>query len=148
MNRLRKFSISVHLMSNNLLLSAHQKLPAPRETGGFSTEVFLHGLKDEIHETGSDVDRIIDRLCKKVEVPRRLVIGYSDDLNNTADYASVAPEYATYFTLLLLIYASENNDLKFLNCALKIVDGYLRGPQVLLTNAIRDMAVTAVKKLL
>ena len=135
-------------MTNSLLLSAYRRLPEPRDTEGFSTEVFLSNLGEKVYKEGSNTYRIIERLCKKVEVPRRLVIEYTDDLEFTVNDSPVAPEFAIYFTLVLLEYATENKDLKFLNCALKIVDGYLQEPQIVVTDEIRKLASSAAKVLL
>ena len=135
-------------MTEKLLKKAYQDLPEPRETKGFSTEVFLYSLKEPKQASGTEASRKIERLCKKIEVTKRLVVEYSHDLSKTVDSTPVAPEYAAYFTLILLTLASKNNDLKYLNCALKLVDDCLQAPKFTLPKTVHEHACVLVERLL
>jgi hypothetical protein len=110
-------------------------LPSPRHATQFSTESFLYGLGSGDREVEKSV---VDRLCKKIEVPKRLVVEYSKDLDRTINPDPVKPEYLKFFLLLLLKLASEDNDYKYLNCALKIVDGNVQGGE--------NLSLTIVEK--
>ena len=119
-----------------------RNLPEPRHTSGFSTEEFLHRL---VELNGNDIINeedlaIIDRLCKKVEVPRRLLAGYSSNLEESTDLVAVKSEYVIIFTILLLGLSKQYNDLKFLNCALKLLDGCLYMPRVSFPSEVRQWA--------
>jgi len=135
-------------MVKKLLKEAYQHLPEPRQVKEFSTEAFLYSLREssQIYSTESAIK--IEKLCKKVEVPKRLVVEYSYNLSKTIDVSPIAPEYAAYFTLLLLTLALENKDLKYLNCALKLVDGELREPKFSLPQEVHACVEDAVNKLL
>jgi len=129
-------------MLRDSLRQAYQQLPEPRATIGFSTEIFLASLRKFAFETNITLNgkdfKIIDRLCKKVEVPKRLVIGYTRDLATTENSSPVATEYAYFFVLLISVLAQDTNDLKFLNCVLKIADGCLQAPVLTLTKEIQN----------
>lgn len=135
-------------MAEKLLEEVYQTLPEPREAKEFSTEVFLYSLREpsKIHST--EAAKIIEKLCKKAEVPKRLVVEYSYDLSRTINVTPVAPGYAVYFTVLLLTLALENKDLKYLNCALKLIDGGLYMPKFSLPQMVHEYAGVVVNKLL
>ena len=112
-------------MSDPVLIAARDLLPPPRGSDGFATEEFLAELASGQQEIDEEAAARIERLCKKVEVPKRLLTGYSDDLNTSITDDPVDPAYAKYFMLMLFALAEQNEDLKYLNCALKLLDGVL-----------------------
>lgn len=127
-----------------------QNLPKPRHTSGFSTEVFLHHLV-ELNETSDLTENdlaIVDRLCKKVEVPQQLLTGYSSDLSESTDLDSVKSEYVIILTILLLELSMLHHDLKFLNCALKLLDDCLQKPTVVFPPGVHEWAATISAQLL
>ncbi|MCW5875080.1 MAG: hypothetical protein KIS88_10585 [Anaerolineales bacterium] len=68
----------------------------------------------------------LDRLCKKLDVTRKLRAFYTKDLSrNARPVADVQPSYLPLAVALLLSFAQAHGDLKFLNSALKVLDGNL-----------------------
>lgn len=113
-------------MNNNLLQDDKDKLPEPKGGDGFSTESFLYGL-DIVNITENDL-KIIEMLCKKVEVPKRICLLYSEDLKRAVDKKPVSSQYVVFFTTLLLNLSTRDKDYKFFNCAMKIFDNILVAP--------------------
>ncbi|VAW71118.1 hypothetical protein MNBD_GAMMA12-1271 [hydrothermal vent metagenome] len=116
------------------LQRAYRKLPVARAVTNFSTEEFLKSLEYFVLQSNVSVRTndllIIDKLCKKIEVPKRLVIEYSSDLSTTLNTTAVTVEYAVFITLLLSVLAQKYNDFKFYNTALKLCDGCLLDPHL------------------
>lgn len=70
----------------------------------------------------------LDRLCKKIDVVGRLASHYTADLSRAAHAAPVQPEAAAALCGVLLIQAARRCDAKFLNTALRMLDGRLTAP--------------------
>jgi hypothetical protein len=116
-------------------------LPAPQlRADVFATEGFLFGLP--LAEPGpSEADiRLLNRLCKKVEVAHTLKRFYTPDLSAAADAADVGPTYAAFLCAVYLVLAQRLADPKFLNTALKMLDGTLRSPRPDYPDSLRSMA--------
>lgn len=108
----------------------HRQLENPRiEEGAFSTEKFLHDMQGE-SISSSERSKILDRLCKKVDVVKKVYIAYESDLSKARSSVVIRESYAVYLCMILICAAKEGNDLKFLNSALKMLDGGLREPNL------------------
>lgn len=104
-------------------------LPHPREAskGNFSTEVFLHSVfTSALDLQDSTVFQVLDRLCKKLDVTRKLRVFYTPDLSrNARPLLNPQPEYLSFIAALLLSAAQNYRDPKFLNSVLKMLDNGL-----------------------
>lgn len=99
------------------------QLPAPTESENeFSTEVFLGSVLAAENLTDNDV-QILDRLCKKIDVVKKLRTFYTLDLSRAGKGSSnLPPGYLILAIGIMLIAARERDDLKFLNTALNGLD--------------------------
>lgn len=104
-------------------------LPRPRGAGkdNFSTEVFLHSVfTSALDLQDSAVFQVLDRLCKKLDVTRKLRVFYTPDLSrNARPLLNLQPEYLSFIAALLLSAAQQYRDPKFLNSVLKMLDNGL-----------------------
>ncbi|WP_421866009.1 hypothetical protein [Motiliproteus sp.] len=92
---------------------------------GFSTENYLFGLWDGNLRDLNDYDHfVLDALCKKVEVTRRVLMNYSEDLSAPVGQELMRPDYIVLMFFLLLCLSDSQIDYKYLNCALKMEDVY------------------------
>lgn len=109
-------------------LFTHLPPPQAGDAERFSTEGFLHDILHGRRDLAdAKVFAILDRLCKKIDVVGSLRTFYSADLARGAGpKAGVRSEYAALMLAVLLQAAESQSDLKFLNTALKILDGDLR----------------------
>ena len=90
----------------------------------FDTTAFIYSLINQNTIT-EDQDLILDRLCKKIDVTKRICSHYSLDLKQSLDKKSVDQRVLKALSLILIQRARENKDLKFLNTAFKIIDTHL-----------------------
>jgi len=110
----------------NRLAALVHDLPAPRRrSDAFATEAFLADLLAGPGPNDAEAVRRLDRLCKKVDVVGRVSAFYTPDLARSAEAEPIATPYATALAAALLLAAEARGDLKFLNTALKILDGRL-----------------------
>src|SRR5690554_4180471 len=88
----------------------------------FDTEVFLLSLEVKIltQEINESDYFIIDRLCKKIDVVKRLYRFYSEDISTKKSDKEVSIEL--YIVFLEALQSEEYSDFKFLNTALKLND--------------------------
>lgn len=102
-------------------------LPAPRgKQDCFSTEFFLFDLAQALPQSPSDEGYLaLERLCKKVDVVRHIHAFYSPDLTQPLGNESIAPTYLALLAAVLLQCAEIRSDPKFLNSALKLLDGHV-----------------------
>lgn len=104
-------------------------LPHPREAsrGNFSTEIFLYSVfTGTLDLQDSAVFQVLDRLCKKLDVTRKLRVFYTADLSrNAKPLSNLQPEYLSFIAALLLSAAQQHRDAKFLNSVLKMLDNGL-----------------------
>jgi hypothetical protein len=126
---------TIELFRSNLeILDLFANLPTPRngDSTKFSTEVFLHSIFVGSEFPDSDmVLKKLDRLCKKVDVVRKIRVFYTLDLTrNAAPVADIQKEYLPLLAAVLLSYAKNYRDLKFLNTAFKMLDGHLKQTSV------------------
>ncbi len=116
-------------------------LPAGRSRGGgFSTERFVREQAAKDTPSSRREIRVLDRLCKKVDVVRRLAAGYSRRLSRPAGPEPARPDFAVGLCALFLREAEAQNDPKFLNTALKMLDGHLRSPSAAYPASLRQEA--------
>jgi hypothetical protein len=114
--------------THSLLADLWRRLPPPRQRDGlFSVESFLHGLRSAADIEQAGVAEVLEALSRKVEVARRLRAFYRPDFRN-ADETLVAEGYPAYLCAVDLLAAQTLPDYKFLNCALKMLDGILVEP--------------------
>ncbi len=134
------------------LQGAYHKLPAARSGAKFSTEKFLKSLDYFVLHSNATVRAddllIIDKLCKKIEVPKKLVIEYSNDLSTTLNTTTVTVEYAVFITLLLSVLAQTYNDFKFYNTALKLCDGCLLDPRISVPGEMQETIIAMSTQIL
>lgn len=99
-------------------------LPNPRkEVDCFSTEQFLYDLYHSMPENlSSNQFKVLDRLCKKIDVVRKIFISYRYDLSKAESNTFIAPQYNMVLISILLYYAEKTDDFKFLNSAMKLFD--------------------------
>lgn len=126
----------------------HRQLETPRiEEGTFSTEKFLHDMQVESISSCERM-KILDRLCKKVDVVKKVYIAYESDLSKARSSVVIRESYAVYLCMILICAAKEGKDLKFLNSALKMLDGGLIGPTFFCPNEVKEFAKLTLEELL
>lgn len=98
--------------------------PVPRvESNCFSTEQFLYDLYLSMpDQLSNDQFKTLDRLCKKIDVVKKLYISYKHDLSLSLSTTLIDPQYKIILISVLLHYAEKTNDFKFLNSAMKLFD--------------------------
>lgn len=133
-----------------LLRGFLKEVPPPRFLEGeFSTENFLTKTCEAILEkTGEDPFIFLDRLCKKVDISKSLRVFYSRDLSEKLTNERVAPQYIPLFIAILLWNAEEKTDFKFLNTALKILDGILGKPPAAFPKGLRCWSSEILHKII
>jgi hypothetical protein len=67
----------------------------------------------------------LDKICKKIDVPKKVVIYYTKDLTKTINTTHISSTYEIYLCAILLYLSDEKGNMKLLNSALKILDGVL-----------------------
>ncbi len=99
-------------------------LPVPRiDDNGFSTEHFLHDIYRSMHnELNDEQFKIIDRICKKIDVVKKVSVFYNPDLSKSILDIPIHHKYSIVLIDVLLHYAKILNDFKFLNSAMKLFD--------------------------
>lgn len=103
-------------------------LPEPRQMPGqFSVEPIVAALAAEpeilLAQTGD-----LDVLQRKTEVARRLGAFYTPDAKLRVGDDVVHPDYALALCAIFLLFAERSNNAKYLNTALKMLDGILLAP--------------------
>lgn len=95
----------------------------PRAEGMFDLEIELYCPGWD----GSVADRLVllDRLRKKVEVARKLYRFYLPDLSRSVDTQLLAAAAVRHLCALMLKAALVRHDTRYLNSALKLLDGVL-----------------------
>ena len=118
-----------------------ESLPAPRiRFGSFSLEQFLFELVRSDQLGASESFERLERLCRSIEVKRRLYAYYTSDLAHSVEKSWIAPEYVALAVSCYLAAAEADQDPKFLNTALKLLDGVLQGVSIRFPQFLRDWA--------
>ena len=90
----------------------------------FSMELFLFDASESMRRNSKETFRILDMLCKKVDVTGTIYSCYTKQFQSLAKKEILSPKcyvnLCAIFILGSLIYA----DLKFLNTALKMLDNF------------------------
>lgn len=88
----------------------------------FDTSKFLINLEKKANnqEINDNDYRIIDRLCKKIDVVKRIYNFYSADISTKKSNEEISVRL--YMVLLKELQAEKYTDFKFLNSALKLND--------------------------
>ncbi|SFR51091.1 hypothetical protein SAMN05216203_1020 [Marinobacter daqiaonensis] len=90
--------------------------------GDFNTEQYL-SLKVSCDFVFSEIDFVkIDRLCKKVDVVKKVYRSYTPDLSVKMSNEEIGRQPYRDLLELFLVAASSFEDYKFLNTALKLND--------------------------
>lgn len=128
--------------TRNLLKSVLRYISQPRKQATyFSTEEFLYVCANDYLEVKDDqVWNKLDILCKKTEVNRLLLAYYKLDLTNPTHVEHIQPEYVALFVIILMHYADYYSDAKYLNTALKTLDGCLQQEYPKLPNCLHVWA--------
>lgn len=66
--------------------------------------------------------KILDRLCKKIDVVKEVYIQYKYDLSQAQSNEEVSTDSYIKLLKILMFYAESLSDLKFFNSALKLKD--------------------------
>ena len=106
-------------------------LPEPRHRPGcICLEPFLHGCRDGCGLDEAAQLAMLEHLTRKVEVARRLWAFYEEDLSRPVERVPVHEAYAHHLCAIFLATAAVTADFKFLNTALKMLDGFLIEPAI------------------
>ena len=142
--KLALYEMNASITANLLPYLQELRLPPPRAAREFSTEQFIH---DQI-QRGAIVDRnghrVLDQLCKRIEVIRKVQVGYNFSISKAIEREAVDERYCTALAgIYLLNFVATDGlsvEFKFLNCVLKMLGGTLVQPEVELPNAFGEMA--------
>lgn len=115
---------------------------------GFHVEAFVRRLDPTENAIANDDLRMLDRLCKKIEVPRRLCSIYTLNLDKAVERTPVRNDFLRYLCGVYLWVARETGDLKFLNTGMKLLDGVLRQPELDFPDTYREFANLAMAEIL
>lgn len=116
-------------------------LPAPRSRSGtFSVEDFIRGADPQSEADLRCKLPVLVRLSRKAEIAKAVYAFYTEDLSRPASDEVLQPEYAAAFCGLCLAAAEHLGHVRSLNCALKMLDGILRQPQVEYGESLRRAA--------
>jgi hypothetical protein len=87
----------------------------------FKTTEFVNNIFDELKQSNYERDyKILDRLCKKIDVVKEVFSTYTDDLSKAKSIEPISLE--SYIKLLKVLLFYSTNDLKYFNSALKLYD--------------------------
>lgn len=92
----------------------------------FNTGQYLLGLKNNNYKVTKEDHRIIDRLCKKIDVVKKVYSSYLSDMSAKTSETELDSEGYINLLALLMSAASSLVDFKFLNTALKLNDMLLK----------------------
>lgn len=99
-------------------------LPIPRNKDNcFCVEQFLYDLYCSMpDQLSSDQFKVLDRLCKKIDVVREVFVFYKTDLSKSVSTIAIDSKYNMVLISILLYYAEKTDDFKFLNSGIKLFD--------------------------
>ena len=86
----------------------------------FRTSDFLNRASVLDLKSYNDNYIILDRLCKKIDVVKKIFTEYKDDLSKASSVDIISIDEYKKLITILLFYASK--DLKYLNSTLKLFD--------------------------
>ncbi|MHC5113734.1 MAG: hypothetical protein ACYTGP_04825 [Planctomycetota bacterium] len=123
------------------------QLPEPRRRPDcFCLEPMLHEYRDDGAPDAAGVARL-DQLARKVEVARRLWAFYEPDLSRPVERTLVHDAYAAHLCAVFLSTAARTADPKFLNTAVKMLDGMLLEPALAGDAVLAETAEELVRML-
>lgn len=129
--------------SRAVLMSLLAALPPARPAvGGFSVEGFIAGLPTL---PDSEIESVLEKLSKKVEVSRRLRLFYSADLSKPLGDEVLAPGYAESLAAAFLHFGLVRGDWKWLNTVLKMEWGILLSPAFALPDALSPILANVLE---
>lgn len=96
------------------------------------------------HELNPAIEVRMDRLRKKIEVPRRLYRLYLADLSRPATSIQLSSTAVQRLSVLLLKAALIWHDVRYLNSALKLVDGVLERDDCIFEEDVRALAISTL----
>ncbi len=111
---------------------------APCDGSDVDLETALH--TPSWSNLGRDAEAPFDRLRKKVEVARRLCRCYAPDLSRCTEPAPLSEAAVARLCGLLLKAALVWRDLRYLNSALKLLDGVLEREDCAFPDELRALA--------
>lgn len=93
----------------------------------FDTEMFIKkiGSFDCFHCMG-DHFHIFDRLCKKIDVVKKIYKFYTADLSRKCSDEEIEESCYMHLMSYFILYSEETLDLKFINTSFKVNDILLR----------------------
>lgn len=111
----------------------------------FDLEEQLHTLSWS--NLASEIDMPFDRLRKKVEVARKLYRYYAPDLSRAAALTPLSAASVYRLCGLLLKAALVRSDARYLNTALKLLDGVLGRDELEFPKELRSFALATLQAL-
>ncbi|GMV55112.1 MAG: hypothetical protein AMXMBFR6_09170 [Betaproteobacteria bacterium] len=95
----------------------------------------------------AEAEANLDRLRKKIEVVRKLYRYYLPDMSGPANPTPLSPEALQRLCALLLKAALLRNDMRYLNSALKLLDGILDQDEGIFQEDLRRLAALTLDAL-
>ncbi len=116
------------MASNSLdqFLSNNKKkllYPEPVSTY-FSTEYFIFHAQDSIRQHREESFRILDTLCKKIDVIGTVYSQYNCQFQATEKRECISKEHLTHLCAIYILASLVFSDLKFLNTAFKMIETF------------------------
>ncbi|WP_141211483.1 hypothetical protein [Rhodoferax sp. TH121] len=96
------------------------------------------------HELNPAMEVQLDRIRKKIEVPRKLYRLYLADLSRPATSTLLSSAAVQRLSVLLLKAALIWHDARYLNSALKLVDGVLERDDCVFREDVRALAISTL----
>jgi len=93
------------------------------DSTNFHTEEYIDRMLEQFSGSLSETDaKIIDRLCKKIDVVRSIKKRYTSSMSRQLTDESISPNYEKRLLDLFLVIAGRRRDYKILNSAFKLTD--------------------------
>ncbi len=93
------------------------------DTNIFDSEDFIFSLSNSPQDIKLEKNiKILNRLCKKIDVQKKLCRVYKKDLSSSIDDTPVSQKTLVLLLSIYLNIAQRDKNIKFLNTALKILD--------------------------
>ena len=89
----------------------------------FDTIIFIDELVNDLNaKSYNKIYIILDKLCKKIDVVKKVYTSYEFDLSKATTTKELSKDEYRKLLGVLLFFAEEKHDFKFLNSSLKLLD--------------------------
>jgi hypothetical protein len=89
----------------------------------FDSEFFILSMVENPKNIELEENKkILNRLCKKVDVQKKIVKHYTKDMSQIIDSTIIEPKILILLMIIYLNLAQKDANIKFLNSVLKILD--------------------------